>query len=310
MPASDSFTLTSEADGMDLFVYRWLPESKPRAIVQIAHGMAEHAQRYAPFAEALVEAGYAVYANDHRGHGSSLRTGEDPGHLADEDGWNHAVADLHQLSDHIRREHPASTRVLFGHSMGSFLVQQMMYEHPTAANAIIMSGSNGKPPPLATLGRGVARIERLRLGKKGQSALINALSFGEYNKAFKPTRTEFDWVSRDESTVDAYISDPLCGFMCSIQSWVDLLDALPALTAPHNLALIPKTMPLYIFSGDRDPVGEMGRGVKRLVESYRGAWLTDVTLKIYEGGRHEMLNETNRDEVTADVLQWLDTVLH
>jgi alpha-beta hydrolase superfamily lysophospholipase len=310
MSQAESFTITSAADGLELFAYCWLPESAPRAIIQIAHGMGEHAQRYADFAQALIDAGFGVYAADHRGHGASVGTGQDRGHMADEDAWGRAVADVNQLSEHIAQKHPDTPRVLFGHSMGSFMVQQILYQHPSAANAAIMSGSNGKPPAIATVGRGLARVERLRLGKKGESALLNVMTFGEFNKPFKPARTAFDWVSRDEDAVDAYIADARCGFICSTQTWVDMLDALPELTAPQNLALIPKTMPLYIFSGDRDPVGDMGQGVKRLVEAYRSAWLTDVTLKLYPGGRHEMLNETNRGEVIEDVIEWLNGVIH
>src|SRR5262249_10546445 len=152
-------------------------------------------------------------------------------------------------------EHAGAKRVLFGHSMGSFHVQRVLYQRHDGVDAAVLSSTNGKPPAIATLGRGVARAERLRLGKTGQSALLTALSFGDCNKKFKPNRTEFDWLSRDGAEVDKYIDDPLCGFAASTQTWVDLLDALPDLTLPDNLGLIPKDLPIYVFSGTQDAVG-------------------------------------------------------
>jgi alpha-beta hydrolase superfamily lysophospholipase len=304
---SNSFRLEAK-DGLSLQVYAWLPEQPARAIVQIAHGMSEHALRYAGFAASLVDAGYAVYAHDQRGHGASLQPGATLGHMADEDAWNLAVDDLHRIAVELHQRHPDLPLVSFGHSMGSFMVQQLLIEHPEDLDAAILSASNGRPPPIAAAGRGVARLERARLGKTGRSALLNKLSFEDFNKRFAPNRTAFDWLSRDEREVDAYIEDPRCGEKISVQSWVDMLDALPKLTEPAALARIPKDKPIYLFAGRRDPVGAMGAGVMNLLHSYRAAWLTRVSHKLYPGGRHEMLHETNRDEVVRDILAWLDTV--
>ncbi len=303
-----TFELTA-ADGLVLRGFRWDPAGAPRAAVQIAHGMSEHALRYGELAELLAGRGYLVVAHDHRGHGRSVPAGEEPGHMADEDGWNKAVDDLHRVNQHLAAEAPGLLRIVIAHSMGSFLAQQLSYAHPEDAGALALSATNGKPPPIALAGRGIARIERMRLGKRGRSKLLDKLSFQDFNSHFRPTRTAFDWISRDERVVDGYVADPLCGFMVTTQTWIDMLDALPQLTKPENLARIPKELPIYAFAGERDPVGLFGKGLVRLVESYRQAWLTDVEHKLYPDARHEILFETNKDEVTRDLLRWMDRVV-
>jgi alpha-beta hydrolase superfamily lysophospholipase len=300
-----NFSFDTE-DGVSLHVYGWRPSGAAKAVIHIVHGMSEHGARYGRVAEALTGAGYAVYAHDQRGHGRSVSNGGQLGHMADSRSFERAAHDITRLGAHLMAEHAGAKRVLFGHSMGSFHVQRVLYQRPEGIDAAVLSSTNGKPPAIATLGRGVARAERLRLGKTGHSALLTALSFGDFNKKFKPNRTEFDWLSRDEAEVDKYVADPLCGFPASTQTWVDLLDALPDLTLPDNLGLIPKDLPIYVFSGTQDAVGGMGVGVRSLVDSYRDAGLSKVDLRLYEGGRHEMLNETNRDEVVRDLIAWLD----
>ncbi len=304
MTEPETFTIDSP-DGLPIRCRRWLPSGAPTATIQIAHGMAEHIGRYAPLADELVARGYAVYGNDHRGHGGSVPEGEEPGHMG-ENGFDRSVEVVHRLAQRVAKEHPGVKHVLFGHSMGSFMVQRILYTHPDDADAAVLSGSNGKPPPIAAAGRLVARLERMRLGARGKSKILDALSFGDFNKKFAPNRTGFDWISSDPAQVDIYIDDPMCGFVCSTQSWIDLLDALPTLTAKENVARIPKTMPIYVFSGSADPVGDSGRGVTKLVDAYRAAGLRNVDVKLYEGGRHEMLHEKNADEVVRDLLAWIE----
>lgn len=295
-------------DGHRIHVRAWTPEAEPRATVQIVHGMAEHSGRYAPLAEKLVGRGFAVYASDHRGHGGSIPLGEEPGHLG-EDGFVHAARVVATLARRIEKKHPAVPRVLFGHSFGSFVVQHLLYSEPSLADAVVLSGTSGKPPPHAALGPSLARIERQRLGPRGKSPIIDALTFRDFNRRFKPNRTDFDWISSDPAQVDAYAADPLCGFMLSVQSWLDLFEALPTLTASENLARIPKDLPIYIFAGADDPVGEHGRGVRKLAKAYRKAGLQRVDVRLYDGGRHEMLRETNADEVTAELIAWLERAI-
>ncbi|HEY8430444.1 MAG TPA: alpha/beta hydrolase [Sandaracinaceae bacterium] len=304
---ASSFTLDAP-DGSPIHVHRWTPSGEPAGVVQIAHGMSEHGGRYARLARALTERGFAVYANDHRGHGRSVPEGEEPGHMG-EDGFNHAVAVVRALSRRIAEEHAGLPRVLLGHSMGSFFVQRLIGEERRPADAVVLSASNGKPPPIAAVGRYVARLERLRLGPRGKSKLLDALSFRDFNKKFAPNRTDFDWLSRDAAEVDAYVADPLCGFLVTTQTWVDLLDALPGLTSEEHLSRIDPELPIYVFAGTQDAVGDFGRGVRRLVEAYRRAGLKRVELRLYDGGRHEMLHETNAEQVIADLVAWIERTL-
>jgi alpha-beta hydrolase superfamily lysophospholipase len=295
-------------DGATLHVRGWLVEG-PKAIVQVLHGMAEHGARYARLAQALAEAGYSTYAHDHRGHGQSIPEGSPPGHMADTDGWNRVVEDAHGVNREIARRHPGIPIIVLGHSMGSFVLQQLLFEHPGDMVAAALSASNGKPPPIAKLGKLVARIERARVGRRKPSPIMQKLTFDEYNKAFAPTRTEFDWLSRDPEEVDKYVGDPLCGFAVSTQVWIDMLSGLDRIAKPSNVAKVPKGMPLYLFAGDRDPVGDFGKGMRRLYDAYKRAAIFDVRLKLYPNGRHEMLNETNRDEVMSDFIAWCDEVI-
>jgi alpha-beta hydrolase superfamily lysophospholipase len=306
---SEASTFTFESgDRRSLHVHRWLPQGEPRAVLQVVHGMAEHGGRYAGLAEVFSAAGFAVYAHDQRGHGRSA-TDAPLGHMDDEDPFGRAATDLRELSHWLNSEHPNRPRLLLGHSMGSFIAQRLLAEHPDAFIGVALSGSNGRPPPSAYAGRLVARLERARLGPRAPSPLLQRLSFGDFNRHFRPNRTDFDWISRDEDEVDAYVADPFCGFAVSVQTWLSLLDALPALTAPEALARIRKDLPIYVFAGTHDAVGDFGRGVMRLVDALRAAWLSDVTVRLYDGGRHEMLHEINRDEVIAELLAWAERVI-
>ena len=303
MPASE-FELRAD-DGQSLLARRWLPEGRPRAIVQIAHGLTEHSRRYARLAAALNAAGYGVYVADMRGHGPSAPAA-DLGHFADEGGWDKVVGDLWTLNRLIAAEQPGAPIVFLGHSLGSFLGRGFIAEHSDALAGAALSGSSGKPPAIATLGRLIARAERLRVGKRGKSDPIFAMWFGDFNKPFRPARTAFDWLSRDEREVDAYVADPLCGFPFTTQLAIDVLDALPRVTGRENLTAIRKDLPIYVFSGERDPVGA---NIKGLIADLKAAGFTRLTNRIYAGARHETLNETNRDEVTRDLIAWLDGVV-
>lgn len=291
--------------GASIFVHRFLPEGEPTGVVQIAHGMAEHAARYARFAEALTAAGLAVYASDHRGHGRTASEA-DLGHFGDHDGWNQMVGDVCALGEHLRKEHPGKKLSLFAHSMGSFLaLDALVHRGASRWDRVVLSGSDAPGGALAVAGRQAAKLERLRQGTRGKSTLLSFLSFGSFNAAFKPARTAFDWLSRDAAEVDKYVADPFCGFRITNQSWVDFLGGLVSTGRDGYRSVQPKTLPVLVFSGSKDPVGKAGAGVKKLVEGLREGGLTEVTEKLYPEGRHEMLNETNRDEVTRDVLAFL-----
>jgi alpha-beta hydrolase superfamily lysophospholipase len=302
---ASTFTLAT-ADGVSLFVYRWLPDAPPKAVVQIVHGLAEHAARYGRVAEALTRAGYAVYADDHRGHGRTARTPAELGLFAERDGWTKCIDDLWLLNRRIAADHPGVPIVLLGHSLGSFMVQYFISEHGEALAAAVLSSSNGKPPPIASMGLLLARLERLRLGQRGHSPVMQALFFGAFNKRFAPVRTPFDWLSRDTAEVDKYVADPLCGFESTVQLYIDMLEGLRETAKPSRQARIPKTLPIYTFNGSRDPVSD---NIDQLLDAYRTAGISQVVHKVYPDGRHESLNETNRDTVTRDLIAWLDGVV-
>lgn len=302
---SSTFSHTAD-DGTALHVHKWEPDdaSTVKAIAHISHGMAEHSARYARLAESLTAAGFRVYAHDHRGHGKTAAP-EDLGHFGDENGWARVVGDLRRLLRREMDENPGKPLVLIGHSMGSFLVQQIMYEVPEWLAAAVLSASNGKPTALASAGRLVARAERKRLGARGKSPVLNGLSFDAFNKAFKPNRTGHDWLSRDEAEVDKYEADPLCGFACTTTTWIELLDGLAEIARPTNQAKIRKDLPVYILAGSEDPVSEKTKGLLQLLRAYGTAGLEDVTHHFYPGARHEVFNETNRGEVVHELLVWL-----
>jgi alpha-beta hydrolase superfamily lysophospholipase len=305
---SSNFRLRA-ADDVELFVYRWSTTQPPRAVVQIVHGLAEHAGRYARLAQALNAAGYAVYANDHRGHGKTAKSAEDLGFFAEQNGWQHVVDDLWQVNRHTASAHPGVPIVMLGHSMGSTLAEQFMGDHGRALAGAVLSGANGKPTAMATIGRQITRAERLRLGARGRSKLVQSLTFDAFNKKFAPTRTAFDWLSRDPGEVDKYVADPVCGFASSIQLWVDLLDGWAGVSREEHRRRVPRSLPIYVIAGGRDPVSGNARQIGPWIEDYRKSGCVNLKSRIYPEARHELLNETNRDQVTAELVEWLDSLV-
>ncbi len=304
MPA-DSFTLRSP-DGTDIHVHRWVPDTPVRAVVQIAHGMAEHAARYAHVAKALTDRGYAVYANDHRGHGRTAAGEDDLGFFAENRGWMRVLDDLYRLNRRAEQDHPGAPRYLFGHSMGSFLAQQYLFTFPATIRGLVLSGTTRHPGVVVEAGAVLARAEIRRQGPRGRSTALMAAGFGAFNAAFAPARTDFDWLSRDPAEVDAYIADPRCGFAPTNRMWLDLFSGLRVIRQPQRLESVPRDLPIYVFAGDQDPVGDAGAGVDRLLDAYADAGLHQVTSRLYPDGRHEMVNDINRDEVIGDLVRWLD----
>ena len=304
---SDTFTFKA-SDGTQVFTYKWMPDdaSSVKGAVQIAHGMAEHAARYERFAGALTKAGYAVYANDHRGHGKTAGSLDKVGYLADENGWEKVVEDMHTLTGIIKKENPNKPFFLFGHSMGSFLSRHYSMLYGSELTGLILSGTGGDPGPIGKIGLFVAKMDAKIHGKKAKSNIMNKLSFGAFNGAFKPNRTDYDWLSRDNDEVDKYIKDPWCGAVFTAGFFCDMLGGLNYINKKENIAKIPRSLPIYIFSGAKDPVGANTKGVTQVYNSLKDAGIGEVTLKFYEDGRHESLNEINRDEVSSDVIAWLN----
>ncbi len=296
------------SDGHKIFVYNWRPDgdNRVKGIVQIAHGMAETAYRYNRFAKRLVEQGYIVYANDHRGHGKTAASLDEVGYIGP-DGFNRMVEDMKELTQFIQnKENSDLPLFLFGHSMGSFLSQRYISLYGNSIQGVILSGTSGSQGPILNIGIGIAKREIAKNGPKARSPRLNDLSFGSYNKKFEPSRTEFDWLTRDEKEVDKYMEDPYCGGIFTTSFYYDFFKGLKENFKKSNLENIPKNLPIYIFAGDKDPVGNMGKGVLKLVKTYQRLGIKDLEYKLYKDGRHEMLNEINRDEVMEDVINWLD----
>lgn len=305
MMRENSFTMTDPL-GVNIHVYEWLPEAEAnvRGIVQIAHGMCETAERYRRFAAALTGAGYAVYANDHRGHG---KTAGKVNLLGDtgKNGFYWMRRDLLQLAGIACSRHEGLPIFLLAHSMSSFLAQKLMCEpgHEIYAG-FILSGTNG-PRPLLRAGESVASMQLRLQGEHHRSVLLNGMVFGPYNRSFSPVRTAFDWLSSDPQEVDRFITDPFCGAICTTRFFRDFFRLLRDIQSRETLLTLCKDKPVLLFSGAEDPVGMKGKGVLRLAGIYKEQGLSDVEYKLYPEGRHEMLNEVNRSEVTADVLDWL-----
>jgi len=295
-------------DGVELYVHRFEPDAQPRAVVQLVHGMGEHGARYERLARALADDGIALFAADQRGHGRTAPSPAELGHFGDRDGWDRVVGDQRALGVRIGETHPGLPRALVGHSMGSFVALECLTRFGDAYRAAVLSGSSGSAGARAWLFRALAGFERLRLGARAHSALLEKSVFGQFNTLFEPAATPFDWLSRDASEVARYVADPLCGFVLTAGSLADLATALQGLYRREHLAKIPRGLPLYVIAGERDPVG--GRaGVDKLCAELRAAGLERVDERIYPDARHELLNETNRDEVTAELRRWLRAAL-
>lgn len=300
-------TLTA-TDGTQLTVHAW-PVDQPRAVVLIAHGMAEHGARYDRVARRLNDAGLAVHAPDHRGHGQTAGSAERLGHFADEGGWDLVVGDLMSLVRDLRGRHPDVPLVFLGHSMGSMLGRSVAIEHGDEIDLLVLSGTAGDAGLLAKVGLGIARLEARLRGPRARSKLMDQLTFGDFGKPFKPTRTKFDWLSRDEAAVDTYVADPLCGNVHTARFFTDLLAGLASVNDPARVARVRPDLPVLVFSGAADPVGGQGAQVRQVADGLRAGGVRDVTLTLYPEGRHEMLNETNHDDVADDVIAWIDAHL-
>ncbi len=305
---STTFTF-KDHDGVEIFVYKWAPDGVAKAVIQISHGMAEHAARYARPAESFTQAGYVVYANDHRGHGKTAKDLDKKGQLGP-GGWESVVKDLKQVTDIIKKENPGMPVFLLGHSWGSFMTQAYIQQWGSELKGAILSGTNGHMPKLLlVLGKMLAKGDMKKKGPNAPGEKMDKMSFGKYNKSFEPAKTKFDWLSRDEAEVKKYLDDPWCGFICPTSFYVDILNLFSVIWSKTREAHIPKGLPIYMYSGSLDPVGNNTKGVIALFNRYQKLGIKDVSKKFYEGGRHEMFNETNRDEVYKDDIAWLDAHL-
>ncbi|EAT11789.1 Lysophospholipase [Oceanobacter sp. RED65] len=294
-------SITSQ-DNHVIEAFSW-PIESAKACIHINHGMAEHAERYNELAMHLNTQGFSVIAHNHRGHGHCENKNEALGHYADNLGWEKVVNDI----DYVRDALADTTLpyIIMGHSMGSFIIQGYLLRNQPTVDGVVLSGSNWQPTALLKAATFVSKIESVRLSPSKPSPVLQFLSFGTFNKPFKPNRTDFDWLSRDPEQVDRYINDTLCGFDCTVRLWQDFFIGMSEIFTNSGFKTINQNKPLYIYGGEKDPVGNFGKGLPKLAKQYQKNGWEDVTMKLYKDGRHEMINETNRHEVFNDLSEWL-----
>lgn len=308
MTQMQTFTYPS-SDGIHAIHAReWQPQGQPRGVVQLVHGVAEHMGRYDHVARFLNEQGFVVCGEDHLGHGLTVDDGK-YGYFAPKGGWDFLVEDIRRLRELEGENYPGLPYFILGHSMGSFLTRTYLIRHPGTVDGAVLSGTGQEPAPLVFFGKGLAGALCALRGPEYVSDLVYDLSLGGYNKKFAPNRTPADWLSRDEAMVDADLRDPLCTFKPTVSMFRDMMGGLQYIADPANLGKMDMDIPVYFFSGDQDPVGAMGAGVRKVEAMFRKAGCKDVTVRLYPGGRHEMLNEIDRDQVMADLLAWLEEKL-
>lgn len=291
-------------DGHRIPCRHW-PVTNPRAVVHLVHGMAEHSGSYVDVARTLNAAGYAAVAHDHRCHGLAAPA-DQLGNVGPQQHWAGVCHDMATVNAELHQRYPELPLIMLGHSMGSFIAQNFAQNYPDQLNLLLLEGSSFEAPWFTAMASWLGRFESWRMGENGRSPLIHALSFGGFNKAFRKPRTAFDWLSRDNDFVDGYLADPLCGFQLSNAYWRDFVKGLSELYRSSSLKRLRPDLPIYVFSGDKDPVGHQGRGAENLAHVLRDiAGCRDVTLRLYPEARHDLLHEINRAEVLEDLLGWI-----
>lgn len=287
----------------------WYPDpekyEKPVAILQIAHGMIDYAERFETMAEYMTDQGYLVVANDHLGHGESVATNEDWGYFTKKDASRVVVEDMHRLTVIMKKKYPELPYFLLGHSMGSFMTRRYMTEYGDELDAVAVFATGNQPKPMVLAGLLVTNLMGLFCGQRHRSKLLDQLMFGAYNKRIKDARTDKDWLSTDPETVDEYRNDPKCSYIFTVNGNHTVLKTLTYLGKKKNIKKIPKDLPIYFACGDEDPVGNYSVGVKKLYERYRDYGLS-AEFMCYEGMRHELHNEIDKETVFADLCDWLD----
>lgn len=294
--------------GAELNAYVCMPEQQPRAIVQINHGLAEHADRYARFALFLAERGFATIAHDHRGHGHTVAPGAPLGNFGPR-GLPDVIDDIAAVNRHARSNLGSDKLICFGHSMGGILALNYAIRHVDSIAALSVWNASISDSPLMALFRLVLKIERWRRGSDAVSPIPEKLTFKAWNAKFAPNRTDFDWLSRDEKEVDAYVSDPFCGFPVTIGMWQAILEAVGVAADRASLRELPRDLPVHLVAGEADPSTENAGLTRKLAAKLQAEGMRDVTLQTYAQTRHESLNEVNRDEIQREYAEWLERIL-
>ena len=294
------------ADGVHrLHVILWEPDTEVRGVVQISHGMIEMIERYEDFALFLNKHGYAVIGNDHLGHGLTAGNNSDLGYFCPRNMSAIVVADLHRVTKCAKKKYRNKPFFIFGHSMGSFLARRYLMRYGMDVDGAILSGTGVWNYLALTVGKIIANAFRLVLGDRYRSRFLKLCSFGTYQRRIPHPRTQSDWLTRDVDVVDFCRSNKYCNYNFTVNGYRTLYDLISSAQNKRHIDRIPKELPILLISGGQDPVGNYGKDVKKVYNSYRKAGICDVEMKLYPDDRHELLNELNKDEVYEDVLRWL-----
>ncbi|WP_420410403.1 alpha/beta fold hydrolase [Hoeflea sp.] len=299
------FTLESPT-GAALALRHMAAPGQPRGVVQINHGLAEHAARYRPFAGFLAERGYHVYAHDHRGHGATRAPDSIPGAFAKSGGGGKVIADVEAVHAHIRNTHPGLPVITFGHSMGGLIALNFAETHPGACQGLAVWNSNFNAGAAGRAGQALLAVEAFFKGSDTPSAILPKLTFQAWAKAMPDRRTDFDWLSRDPAEVDAYIADPLCGWDATVSMWRDVFELIYRGGSSKQLARLPKDLPVHLLGGGEDPATDKGEAIKWLADRMRKSGLGNIESQVLPETRHETLNEINREAAMDGFADWLD----
>jgi len=289
---------------------QWTPVSvEVRGVIQIIHGMAEHIERYEDFAKFLGKQGFVVVLEDHLGHGKTASSSSTLGYFCEQDPATVLVRDVHRLKKIVQEKYPGLPYIVMGHSMGSMILRNYLFRYGQGIDGAVIIGTNASSNATLAFGKILTGILKLIYGEKHKSELLNKISFGNCNKKVPQKRTIVDWLSTDPKVVDRYMGDPLCGFTFTINGFQTILELFKRMQNEENLKKIPKDLPLLIISGEEDPIGEYGKVPKEVYDTYLKLGLTKVQLKLYNGARHEVLNETNKKEVYEDLKNWVLSIV-
>lgn len=304
-----NFTFLSNDGKTAVHAVKWTPDSgEYKAILQISHGMVEFIERYIPFAKFLTTKGYMVVGHDHIGHGQSVATQEDWGYFCENNPSDIVVADMHKLRTLIQEEHQGIPYFMLGHSMGSFMLRKYLAVHNDNLRGAIIMGTGFIPENLTSLALKLTAIVTKFRGSKYRSKLIQSLAFGADYKGFDMTgeNPENSWLTKDVDIVKAYYNEPRCTYMFTVNGYKGLFEAVNFCCNAENAKKLPRKLPLFFVSGEQDPVGGLGKGVKETYDMYKEAGMLDITYKLYKDDRHEILNETDKQMVFQDLLAWMN----
>ena len=306
----DEFYFPSKDGNTEIHTIEWKPEGEVRAVLQICHGMVEYIKRYDEFAQFLCEKGFYVVGNDQLGHGKSVQSKSEYGFFEKKYGNACVLGDIHTLRQRTVKKYPETPYFMLGHSMGSSLLRQYIQMYGNGLSGVVLMGVVTDHRRSSLLF--VKQLCRLMAAVRGwhyRSRMVDELVTGSFNKKFKPSVTRADWITSDKEHLDAYVTDPLCSFMFTVNAYYSMMAGMLGMQKKENISMIPKSLPVLFVSGAEDPVGNFGKGVRKVCEIYKSAGLRDVSLKLYEGDRHEILNETNREQVYQELYEWFEEKL-